>query len=79
MDDKKLLFVKNGEVIYIDTESSFYQDANYYASVDNVPNPQTMDQLVTDVNKQFSFIYIYKILQTSFFSLCNFFFLLDLN
>jgi hypothetical protein len=49
---------KNGEFVYIDTESSFYRDANSlrYASVDNVPSPQAVDRLVADVNKQLSFI-----------------------
>ncbi|RIA94678.1 SYF2 splicing factor-domain-containing protein [Glomus cerebriforme] len=49
-----LTTIENGKVVYIDTESSFYRDANslQYASVDNVPSAQAVDRLVTDVNKQ---------------------------
>ncbi|GET02785.1 SYF2-domain-containing protein [Rhizophagus clarus] len=57
-DEKKiattLTTTKDGKVVCIDTESSFYRDANSlrYASVDNVPSPQEVDRLVTDVSKQ---------------------------
>ncbi|CAG8515153.1 371_t:CDS:2 [Rhizophagus irregularis] len=42
-----LTTTKDGEIIYIDTESSFYRDANSlrYASVDNVPSPQAVDRI----------------------------------
>jgi pre-mRNA-splicing factor SYF2 len=49
---------ENGEVICYDNESSFFRDANslQYASVDDVPSPQAVDRLVTDINKQLGFI-----------------------
>ena len=49
---------ENGEVVYYDNESSFFRDANslQYASVGNVPSPQAVDRLVTDINKQLGFI-----------------------
>lgn len=48
-----LIKAEDGQIVSVDTESSFYRDANslQYASVDNQPSREAIDRVVTDVNK----------------------------
>lgn len=48
-----LIKAEDGQIVPVDTESSFYRDANslQYASVDNQPNREAIDRVVADVNK----------------------------
>ncbi|CAB4409170.1 unnamed protein product [Rhizophagus irregularis] len=48
-----LIKAEDGQIVPVDTESSFYRDANslQYASVDNQPSREAIDRVVADVNK----------------------------
>ncbi|GBC08335.1 hypothetical protein RclHR1_08030012 [Rhizophagus clarus] len=53
MASSSLVKTEDGQIVSVDTESSFYRDANslQYASVDNQPSREAIDRVVADVNK----------------------------
>ncbi|RIA96429.1 SYF2 splicing factor-domain-containing protein [Glomus cerebriforme] len=53
MASSSLIATEDGQIVSVDTESTFYRDVNslQYASVDNQPSREAIERVVADVNK----------------------------